>query len=142
MTGGPEVAWYTDLTIADPYYTLPILSSLVFLISIELNAADGMQVAFPHEARLCSCVCDITFITLRCEAYNPVAICNTLQVNIAGCALWRTLVKLWICHQFLLQVHLLSMFVWSRRSSAKHGSVLDPASAYPQYCDHTDGRCG
>ena len=45
MTGGPEVAWYTDLTIADPYYTLPILSSLVFLISIELNAADGMQVA-------------------------------------------------------------------------------------------------
>ena len=42
--GGIPYAWYSDLTIADPYYTLPILSSLIFLVSVELNAADGMQV--------------------------------------------------------------------------------------------------
>ena len=42
--GGIPFAWYSDLTIADPYYTLPILSSLIFLVSVELNAADGMQV--------------------------------------------------------------------------------------------------
>ncbi len=59
--GGPPYLWYQDLTLADPYYTLPILSSAIFLISIELNMADGLQVALaissllaqPFAARNC-----------------------------------------------------------------------------------------
>ncbi|EIE26611.1 hypothetical protein COCSUDRAFT_39658 [Coccomyxa subellipsoidea C-169] len=42
MTEG-GVAWFTDLTLADPYYALPIMSSAVFLLTVELGAADGMQ---------------------------------------------------------------------------------------------------
>ena len=36
--------WFTDLTIADPYYLLPITASAIFLLTVELGAADGMQV--------------------------------------------------------------------------------------------------
>ncbi|KAK9810108.1 hypothetical protein WJX72_005000 [[Myrmecia] bisecta] len=42
MTEG-GMLWFSDLTLADPYYALPIISSLVFLTTIELGAADGMQ---------------------------------------------------------------------------------------------------
>ena len=35
--------WFTDLTVADPTYALPILCSLSFLATVELGAADGMQ---------------------------------------------------------------------------------------------------
>ena len=42
---GPQLAWFSDLTIPDPYYTLPLTSSLVLLLTIELNAADGLQVS-------------------------------------------------------------------------------------------------
>lgn len=35
--------WFTDLTISDPYYVLPVLNSAIFLLTIELGAADGMQ---------------------------------------------------------------------------------------------------
>ena len=35
--------WFTDLTVADPSYALPILAGLSFLATIELGAADGMQ---------------------------------------------------------------------------------------------------
>ena len=35
--------WFTDLTIADPTYALPVLTSLSFLATVELGAADGMQ---------------------------------------------------------------------------------------------------
>ena len=52
-TGGPAVTFfglsYADLTIADPYYSLPLLASLIFLISVELNAADGMQASLYSE---------------------------------------------------------------------------------------------
>ena len=42
MTEGGTL-WFTDLTVADPYYLLPIASSAVFLLTVELGAADGMQ---------------------------------------------------------------------------------------------------
>lgn len=42
MTEG-GVSWFTDLTMADPYYILPVASSAVFLLTVELGAADGMQ---------------------------------------------------------------------------------------------------
>lgn len=35
--------WFTDLTIADPYYLLPIAASAIFLLTVELGAVDGMQ---------------------------------------------------------------------------------------------------
>lgn len=35
--------WFTDLTIPDPYYALPIMSASVFMAMVELNAADGME---------------------------------------------------------------------------------------------------
>ena len=41
MDGG--VLWFTDLTVADPTYALPVLTSLTFLATVELGAADGMQ---------------------------------------------------------------------------------------------------
>lgn len=40
-TGGPSL--YPDLSIADPTYSLPILSSLTFLASVELGTVEGMQ---------------------------------------------------------------------------------------------------
>ena len=43
MTVGGAL-WFTDLTVADPYYLLPIAASGVFLLTVELGAADGMQV--------------------------------------------------------------------------------------------------
>ena len=41
MDGG--MYWFSDLTVQDPYYALPILSSAIFLLTVELGAADGMQ---------------------------------------------------------------------------------------------------
>jgi len=35
--------WFKDLTVADPFYALPVINSAIFLLTIELNAADGMQ---------------------------------------------------------------------------------------------------
>mmetsp|Transcript_36293 Transcript_36293/g.114545 ORF Transcript_36293/g.114545 Transcript_36293/m.114545 type:complete len:210 (+) Transcript_36293:105-734(+) len=35
--------WFTDLTVADPNYLLPITSGLLFLATVELGAVDGMQ---------------------------------------------------------------------------------------------------
>jgi YidC/Oxa1 family membrane protein insertase len=35
--------WFPDLTVADPYYGLPLLCSASFLATVELGAADGMQ---------------------------------------------------------------------------------------------------
>ena len=40
--------WFKDLTIADPYYALPVINSLIFWITIELGAADGMQGTAPE----------------------------------------------------------------------------------------------
>ncbi len=42
MTMGGAL-WFTDLTVADPYYLLPITASALFLLTVELGAADGMQ---------------------------------------------------------------------------------------------------
>ena len=39
-TGG--ILWFTDLTAADPFYILPVLNSLSFLLMVEIGA-DGMQ---------------------------------------------------------------------------------------------------
>lgn len=36
--------WFTDLTVADPTYALPVLCSAMILLTVELGAADGMQV--------------------------------------------------------------------------------------------------
>ena len=35
--------WVPDLTLADPYYLLPVLSSLTFLLTVELGAETGME---------------------------------------------------------------------------------------------------
>ena len=35
--------WFTDLTSADPYYGLPILTGSFMLAMVQLNAAEGMQ---------------------------------------------------------------------------------------------------
>ncbi len=35
--------WFPDLTVADPYYLLPVLSSLTFLLTVELGAETGME---------------------------------------------------------------------------------------------------
>ena len=44
-------AWFNDLTIADPTYGLPLLSAGIFLLTVELNAADGMQGQDPATMR-------------------------------------------------------------------------------------------
>lgn len=44
LNGGFPFPGFENLTLPSPYYALPILSSAIFLLSIELNAADGMQV--------------------------------------------------------------------------------------------------
>ena len=35
--------WFSDLTVADPTYALPVISAGTFLLMVELNAADGME---------------------------------------------------------------------------------------------------
>lgn len=35
--------WFTDLTVPDATYALPILASLTFLLTVEVGAADGME---------------------------------------------------------------------------------------------------
>lgn len=35
--------WFNDLSVADPTYGLPLLAAGSFLLTIELNAADGME---------------------------------------------------------------------------------------------------
>ena len=49
--------WFTDLTIADPYYLLPITASAIFLLTVELGAADGMQVCCCTCSEPCSSCC-------------------------------------------------------------------------------------
>ena len=44
-------AWFQDLTVADPTYGLPLLSAAIFLLTVELNAADGMQGQDPATMR-------------------------------------------------------------------------------------------
>jgi len=44
-------AWFSDLTVADPTYGLPLLSAGIFLLTVELNAADGMQGQDPATMR-------------------------------------------------------------------------------------------
>ena len=44
-------AWFQDLTIADPTYGLPLISAGIFLLTVELNAADGMQGQDPATMR-------------------------------------------------------------------------------------------
>lgn len=41
VSGG--TLWFTDLTSADPYYGLPILTGAFMLAMVQLNAAEGMQ---------------------------------------------------------------------------------------------------
>jgi YidC/Oxa1 family membrane protein insertase len=41
MEGG--ALWFTDLTIPDPTYALPLLASATFLLTVEAGAADGME---------------------------------------------------------------------------------------------------
>ena len=35
--------WFTDLTVADPMYVLPVACSALIWATVELGAADGMQ---------------------------------------------------------------------------------------------------
>jgi YidC/Oxa1 family membrane protein insertase len=35
--------WFTDLTVADPTYALPVIASATFLLTVEAGAADGME---------------------------------------------------------------------------------------------------
>lgn len=35
--------WFTDLTLPDPYYIMPVLAGLSMLATVELGALDGMQ---------------------------------------------------------------------------------------------------
>eukprot|EP00887_Chlorella_sp_A99_P001430 scaffold8.g1430.t1 len=44
--------WFTDLSLADPYYLLPVIAGLSTLLTVELGAMDGMQARV-----LCVCVC-------------------------------------------------------------------------------------
>ncbi|KAL0721199.1 hypothetical protein Bca4012_035798 [Brassica carinata] len=41
QTGG--ALWFTDLTTPDSLYILPVITALTFLITVELNAQEGME---------------------------------------------------------------------------------------------------
>ena len=41
FTHGGGQAWFTDLSVADPTYVLPLISSLTFLASVETNPPSG-----------------------------------------------------------------------------------------------------
>ena len=62
--------WYEDLTVADPYYTLPILSSMIFLLSVELNLADGMEVCLKNKYSGCHALRSLDILTV-CSIFVP-----------------------------------------------------------------------
>ena len=57
-TGG--MLWFTDLTVSDPYYVLPVLSCLSFMATIEVRA--------------CACVCWTLDMILACGCGSGVCI--------------------------------------------------------------------
>ncbi|CAN6285958.1 unnamed protein product [Urochloa humidicola] len=40
---GGGAYWFTDLTTPDDFFILPVLTSLTFLVTVELNMQDGME---------------------------------------------------------------------------------------------------
>lgn len=65
MTVGGAL-WFTDLTIADPYYLLPITASAIFLLTVELGAADGMQVCSVRRMPLTNTHAQSCFVKCAC----------------------------------------------------------------------------
>lgn len=48
-TGG--IGWFTDLTVMDPYYILPAITSITLLVAIETGAEGGMRADNMQTAR-------------------------------------------------------------------------------------------
>ena len=74
MTVGGAL-WFTDLTVADPYYLLPITSSALFLLTVELGAADGMQVRSICGRRL-TCFCTTEAESAHWEKQSAQSTCE------------------------------------------------------------------
>jgi hypothetical protein len=70
--------WFTDLTLPDPHYVLPVLASLTFLATVELGAADGMdgQVRVYLVARVFSA-----------SSSSRCCHCPTLELSLHACCM-------------------------------------------------------
>jgi YidC/Oxa1 family membrane protein insertase len=57
MKGGGSL-WFTDLTTPDPLYILPVLTALIFLVTVEVYTLSGAFVVFV--------IVEVTWCTAAC----------------------------------------------------------------------------
>ncbi|KAJ9053726.1 hypothetical protein DSO57_1021517 [Entomophthora muscae] len=67
------LSWITDLTVADPYYILPVLSGLGFLATVELGAEFGSAASSSPPA-MRNFLRGLAVITVPATAYLPAAV--------------------------------------------------------------------
>ncbi|XP_078447849.1 mitochondrial inner membrane protein OXA1-like [Wolffia australiana] len=74
--------WFTDLTTADPLYMLPVLTSLSFLATVELNMQEGME-GNPMAGTMKNFSRILAFMTIPFTATFPKAIfCYWITSNL------------------------------------------------------------
>lgn len=60
-TGG--LAWFTDLTIPDPFYALPLITMATFLVTIEVGYSRNLIMDSPMELLICAChTCKLIYL--------------------------------------------------------------------------------
>ena len=89
-TGG--AAWFTDLSVADPTYVLPVLNGLTFLAMVRFGA-DGMSTPDPKQKEYFQWgMSALAVITVPMTAHFPAAVfCYWVPQNIYSLGLTKTL---------------------------------------------------
>ncbi|ONK55136.1 uncharacterized protein A4U43_UnF7280 [Asparagus officinalis] len=94
---GGGALWFTDLTIPDPLYALPILTGLTFLATVELNMQEGME-GNPMEGTMKKFSRGMAVLTVPLTATFPQAVfCYWITSNlfslVYGAVLKRKIVR-------------------------------------------------
>jgi len=67
--------WFTDLTVADPYYVLPVLSALTMLLTVEMATETG-GVSTPQTEMMKPVMRIMCFLTVPISCTFPTAVLN------------------------------------------------------------------
>ncbi|CAE6483420.1 unnamed protein product [Rhizoctonia solani] len=85
------IGWFTDLTLADPTWALPVLSSASMLILLETSAIDAQSGAAAHTRNFFRV---LSLITIPIVSYLPSGVLVYFVANGAFMLIQNTLVKL------------------------------------------------
>ncbi|CAE6417882.1 unnamed protein product [Rhizoctonia solani] len=88
-TGG--IGWFTDLTLADPTWALPILSSASMLILLETSAIEAQSGAAGHTRNFFRV---LSLLTIPIVSYLPSGVLVYFVANGAFMLIQNTLVKI------------------------------------------------